>query len=160
MELCITLVKHVKSLKDDLAQTKKQHAKDISTLTEEIQSLKKEVDDLKKLKSTKLVISSPSSPHDEDSEYLSEDLGNSLKQGRIKTDATFKGRRLNFEQEFADLDDQDDVQEEEEAVGSPEIFAEAVEINKETVERHQDTVDVADVEFQRKRVEKGKVHIF
>ena len=87
-------------------------------------------------------------------------MGNSPKQGRIKTDATFKGRRLNFEQEFAELDDQDDVQEEEEAVGSQEIFAEAVETNKDTVETNQDTVDVADAEFQRKRVEKGKVHIF
>ena len=43
-------------------------------------------------------------------------------------------------------------------MGSKEIFAEAVEVNKDTVETNKETVDVADAEFQRKRMEKGKVH--
>jgi hypothetical protein len=40
------------------------------------------------------------------------------------------------------------------------FFAEAVETNKDTVETNKDIVDVADAEFQRKRIEKGKVHNF
>ena len=85
-------------------------------------------------------------------------MGDSSKQGR-KTDAEFKGRRLNFEQEFAEIDDFDNVQKEDEAVGTKEIFVEAVKTHKDTVETHEETVDVADAEFQRKRIKKGKVHI-
>jgi hypothetical protein len=122
MRLCTNLVKQVKALEKELAQTKQQHATELAQMRAEIKNLQEEVEGLKKHRSANLVLSSSSSPHDEDSAYFSEDLGNSPKQGRIKTDATVKGRRLNFEQEFAELDDVDDVQVKEDAVGSKEIF--------------------------------------
>ena len=47
------------------------------------------------MRPAKLVISSPSSPHDGDSKDFSEAFGNSPKQGR-KTDAETKGRKIDF----------------------------------------------------------------
>jgi hypothetical protein len=102
MELCTRLVKQVNSLEKDLAQTKKQHAKDFNSLTAEIKSLKEEVQGLKKQRYAKIVISSPSSPHDGDSKDFSEDFGNSQKHGR-RTDAETKGRRIDIEDD-ADFD--------------------------------------------------------
>ena len=97
MELCTKLEKQVESLTKDLALVKEQHAKDISLLHQEIQLLKEELQGFKSKKRTaKLVISSSSSPHDDNSEDFSVGKGNSPKQGR-KTGADTKGRRINFE---------------------------------------------------------------
>jgi hypothetical protein len=141
-------------LEKDLAMTKQQHATELNQMKAEIKKLQDEVESLKKHRS-----STP--PHnDDESVYFSEDLENSPKQGRIRTEAEFKGRKLNFEQDFADLDDVVNVQEKEDAaVGSKEIFPKAVETHKVTVETVTDVMDVADAEFQRKRVEKGKVQV-
>jgi hypothetical protein len=100
MELCTKLFKQVTALEKELAKTKQAHATELTQMKAEIKSLKDEVESLKKHRSANLVLSSFSSPPHDDSAYFSEDLGDSSKQGRIKTDAEFKGRKLNFEQEF------------------------------------------------------------
>lgn len=140
MELYTKLVKQVQALEKDLTQTKKQHATELNGLRVEIQTLKEEVQGLKKQRSAKLVISSSSTPHDDDSVASDDDMGDSSKQRR-KTDATFEGRKLDFDMDF---DDQDDEQGK----------------NDEAVEPLEEAVDTADVEFERKRQEKGKVHVF
>lgn len=106
----------VHTLEDELKHTKQQYQNDLSKLQSQIQSMPEEINSLKKKKTAHLILSSPSITHDDDSAASDDDMGDSSKQGR-KTDATFKGMRLDFEQEFKDLDDQGDEQvEEEEAV--------------------------------------------
>ena len=157
MELCTKLTKQVTALEKDLAMTKQHYATELNQMKAEIKRLQDEVESLKKHNS------STSPLQDDDSIALSEDLGNSPKQGRIRTEAEFKGRRLNFEEDFTELDASDDVQEkEDEVVGSKEVFADTVETDQVTVETHQvsvekdnEVVDVAE-DFKEKEWKKAK----
>ena len=79
-----------------MAQTKEQHARDIQGFSTEITTLKEEMQQLKRHRSANIVLSSPSLPHDLDSEDTNDDLGDSPKQGR-KLDTWTKGRKLDFE---------------------------------------------------------------
>ena len=145
MELCTKLTKQVTALEKDLAMTKQQHATELNQMKAEIKSLQDEVESLKKHRSSTPPL------QDDASVFFSEDLVNSPKQGRINKDAEFKGRKLNFEQDFAELDASENVQEKKDGtVGTKEDFAEAVETHQVTVETDTEVVDVADAEFQRK----------
>jgi hypothetical protein len=109
MELCTKLVKQVQALEKDLAQTKEHHAIELNQLKAEIQRLQNEVENLKKKRHVQVVVSSPSSPHDDLSASSGHDMGTSSKQGR-KTDAEIKGRSTDFEDMFAELPDSDNAQ--------------------------------------------------
>ena len=63
MDTCTKLSKQVALLEKELAQTKEQHAKDIQGLHAEITTLKEDMQQLKRHKSTNIVFSSPSSSH-------------------------------------------------------------------------------------------------
>ena len=102
IDKCTTLEAKVQSLEDELKQTKQLYKDDLSKILKQMQTMQEEINTLKKKRAAHLVVSSPSSGHDGDSDRSSDDLGDSPKQGR-KTDARTKGRKLEFEQGIDDF---------------------------------------------------------
>ena len=95
MERCTKLEEKVQTLEDELKQTKIQYQHDLSKLQGQLQTMQEEINSMKQKRATHLVLSSPSSTHDDDSKASDDDMGDSPKQGR-KTDATTEGRKLEI----------------------------------------------------------------
>lgn len=141
MGLYTNLVKQVKALEKELAQTKQHHATELAQMKAEIKNLQEEVEGLKKQRSAKIVFSSSSSPQ----EAFSDDLGDSSKQGR-KTDAETKGRKIDFGDDYGlDADFYDTV-----GITQPISTAEF------QVPTARQDVTTAEEEAARIRTEKGK----
>ena len=129
---------------------------------------------LKRTRSAKLVLSSPSSPYD-DFEGFSEHLGNSPKQGR-KTDTGTQGRILNFEEDpnFG-VDDLDKEETQGTYMNLSQQNIEHVDLEAEpekgqdstsctaqyfaTAEVNFPTAAIVEEESSRPRIDKGKAPI-
>ena len=75
MDRCTNLEAKVQTLEDELKQTKLQYQNDLSKLQGQIQTMQEEINSLKKKWAAHLVLSSPSSAHDDDSAASSDDMG-------------------------------------------------------------------------------------